>query len=103
VLKIKINGAGGDRIVQFVEVHFRGGLIAADQSVATSERCLQTLCGKYGFSICDASKLLSLAPAKLLGVDGEMGSIVAGKAADLVLADDDFNVTGVILNGKKAI
>lgn len=72
-------------------------------SIATSERCLQTLCGKYGFSICDASKLLSLAPAKLLGVDGEMGSIAAGKAADLVLADDDFNVTGVILNGKKAV
>lgn len=69
-------------------------------SIATSERCLQTLCGKYGFCICDASKLLSYAPAKLLGVDGEMGSIAVGKAADLVLADDDYHVTDVFLNGK---
>lgn len=69
-------------------------------SIATSERCLQTLCGKYGFPIWDASKLLSLAPAKLLGVDGQMGSIEAGKVADLVLADDDYHVTDVFLNGK---
>ncbi|MBR3979363.1 MAG: N-acetylglucosamine-6-phosphate deacetylase [Oscillospiraceae bacterium] len=72
-------------------------------SIATTERCLQTLCGKYGLPICTASKLLSLAPAKLLGVEDVMGSIAVGKAADLVLADEDFNITAVFLDGKKAI
>ena len=72
-------------------------------SIATSERCLQTLCGKYGFPIWVASKVLSLAPAKLLGIDDQMGSVEAGKMADLVLADKNFRVTAVFLDGIKMV
>lgn len=68
-------------------------------SIATSDRCLKVLCKDYEIHICDASKMLSLAPAKLHKVDGIMGSIAIGKCADLVLVNEDYAVTSVILDG----
>ena len=68
-------------------------------SIATSDRCLKVLCKDYGINICDASKMLSLAPAKLHKVDGIMGSIEVGKCADLVLVDQNYAVKNVILDG----
>ncbi len=68
-------------------------------SIATSDRCLKVLCKDYGINICDASKMLSLAPAKLHKIDKEYGSIEVGKCADLVLVDENFNVTNVISDG----
>lgn len=68
-------------------------------SIATSDRCLRVLCKDYGIDICDASKMLSLAPAKLHKVDDTMGSIAVGKCADLVLVNEDYDLTSVILDG----
>lgn len=68
-------------------------------SIATSDRCLRVLCKDYGVNICDASKMLSLAPAKLHKVDDVMGSITVGKCADLVLVNEDYAITSVILDG----
>ena len=68
-------------------------------SIATSDRCLKVLCKDYGINICDASKMLSLAPAKLHKVDDVMGSIAIGKCADLVLVNEGYDVTSVILDG----
>lgn len=72
-------------------------------SIATADRCLKVLCGQYGVSVCDASKMLSFAPAKLHHVEHCMGSIRVGNAADLVLADDTFTVTDVFLDGIKVV
>ena len=60
---------------------------------------MKVLCKDYGINICDASKMLSLAPAKLHKVDDVMGSIEVGKCADLVLVNEDFTVSSVILDG----
>ncbi|MBO5913306.1 MAG: N-acetylglucosamine-6-phosphate deacetylase [Clostridia bacterium] len=68
-------------------------------SIATSDRCLKVLCKDYGINICDASKMLSLAPAKLHKIDDIMGSIEVGKCADLVLVDQNYAVKNVILDG----
>ena len=68
-------------------------------SIATTDRCLRVLCRDYGINICDASKMLSLAPAKLHKIDKEYGSIEIGKAADLVIADCNYNIESVILDG----
>ncbi|MFN3191213.1 MAG: amidohydrolase family protein [Aureliella sp.] len=40
---------------------------------------------KYGMSVSDAYKSLTLGPAKLLGIDDQVGSIEVGKEADLVV------------------
>lgn len=42
-----------------------------------------------GFTPLEAIRIMTLNGAKVLGVDGELGSIAAGKKADLVLIDGD--------------
>lgn len=68
-------------------------------SIATTDRCLRVLCQKYGISMTDASKMLSLAPAKLHKIDKDYGSIEVGKVADLVITEKSLNVISVILDG----
>ena len=53
-----------------------------------------------GIGICQAVRMASLNPAKLLGIDGEYGSIEPGKRADLIIVDDMMNVRKTILNGE---
>jgi len=50
-------------------------------------------------SIAQAFLMASTNPAKLLGLDEEIGSIAKGKIADLVFVDDKFNVQKVMLGG----
>ena len=54
-----------------------------------------TSCG-----IAQAFIMASLNPAKLLGMDGELGSVAIGKCEDLVFVDDKFNVKKVMLSGE---
>jgi N-acetylglucosamine-6-phosphate deacetylase len=53
-----------------------------------------------GVSYVDLARMASLNPARLLGVDGECGSIELGKRADLVALDKDNNVILTIVNGE---
>ena len=71
-------------------------------SICTSERSLKVLCADYGIPITDASKMLSKAPAKLLGLNSK-GAIEIGKDADLVVADNSFTVKKVFLMGEQVV
>ncbi|MEM1192345.1 MAG: amidohydrolase family protein [Pseudomonadota bacterium] len=58
-----------------------------------------------GLPFDDALAALTLAPAEMFGLDGEMGSLVAGKRADIVVWDGDpLEVTSapvaVLIDGK---
>ena len=53
---------------------------------------------KAGVGLCDAVKMASTTPAKVLGL--KKGRIEPGFDADLVLFDDAINVKGVILDGR---
>jgi len=55
-----------------------------------------------GFSVNDVSKMASLNPARLLGIDSNYGSIEVGKRADLVALDKEGNVKLVIVGGNVA-
>jgi N-acetylglucosamine-6-phosphate deacetylase len=50
--------------------------------------------------IAQAFIMASLNPAKVIGLDHEIGSIAVGKVADLVFVDDRFNVDKVMLGGE---
>lgn len=50
--------------------------------------------------IAQAFIMASLNPAKVIGMDDEIGSLEVGKRADIVLVDDRFNVKQVFLGGK---
>jgi len=49
--------------------------------------------------IAQAFVMASLNPAKVLGLDDQIGSVEPGKIADLVFVDDKFNVQKVMLAG----
>ncbi len=59
----------------------------------------------HGLNPTDALKALTLEAAKILGIEGRVGSIAVGKDADLALFDGDpfeytSHVIAVIINGK---
>ncbi len=70
-------------------------------SVATGDRLLRVAVREAGLPLEEAVRMISLNPARLHGLDGTIGSIRRGKAADLVLIDDDFKPHGVWVGGKK--
>jgi N-acetylglucosamine-6-phosphate deacetylase len=55
-----------------------------------------------GASECDAARMASTNPARLLGIDRDCGSIEAGKRADLVALDGKRCVQLTFLAGKQA-
>ncbi|KWX08558.1 hypothetical protein TR74_14505 [Carbonactinospora thermoautotrophica] len=55
---------------------------------------------EVGVPIEQASRAASLTPARLLGLDGRIGSIEEGKDADLVVLDDDLEVVAVMRRGE---
>lgn len=68
-------------------------------SIATMDRCLRVLVSDYGFDLPTATVLLSLAPAKLMGVAERKGSIAVGKDADLLLVTENLAVDTVLVGG----
>jgi hypothetical protein len=72
-------------------------------SIATMDRCLRTLVQKYNIPLHTASRLLSLSPAKRMGIDNKKGSLELGKDADLVIVDENLQVKCVIVDGEVVI
>lgn len=97
------NAKSGSEVIVDGKVAKLPDLSSFAGSVATTDRCLKVLCRDYGISVADASKMLSLAPAKLHKVDKDYGSIEVGKVADLVVTDREFNIKNVILDGNTVI
>ena len=75
----------------------KGGIAGSKltMDVACRNIMTHTNCG-----IAQAFVMASLNPAKLLGLDNELGSVETGKTADLVFIDDKFNVQKVLLKGE---
>jgi N-acetylglucosamine-6-phosphate deacetylase len=44
--------------------------------------------------------MASLTPARMLGLDGEIGSLSVGKQADLVVLDESFEVVRTCVGGE---
>ncbi|UCM88751.1 N-acetylglucosamine-6-phosphate deacetylase [Streptomyces marincola] len=69
-------------------------------STLTLDRALRRAVTVDGLPVADASVALSATPARLLGIDDRVGSIEAGKDADLVVLDGDFALRGVMRKGE---
>jgi len=68
-------------------------------STLTMERAVQNFMLFTKCSLPEAVKCATLNPARVLGVDLEIGSIELGKKADLVVFDANFNIKHVFFNG----
>ena len=69
-------------------------------STLTMAVAVQRAVATVGMSVVDAANAASLVPATVLGVADRFGSIRPGRAADLVVADPDLRVTGVMAGGR---
>jgi N-acetylglucosamine-6-phosphate deacetylase len=69
-------------------------------SVATANRLLKTMVEMAEVPIPDAIKMLTATPARIINVLDEKGELVAGKDADIVIFDDDFQIQNTIVQGK---
>lgn len=68
-------------------------------SICTMDRALRVLCLDYGIDPVTASKMLSANPARHAGVLDTVGTLESGKAANIVLVDDTYQVCAVFLRG----
>ncbi|MFF0852168.1 N-acetylglucosamine-6-phosphate deacetylase [Streptomyces sp. NPDC003280] len=75
-----------------------GGSIAG--STLTLDRAFKRAVTVDGLPVPDAVTALSANPARLLGMSDHIGSLEAGKDADLVLLDADFDLKGVLRQGE---
>ena len=78
------------------EGHLAGSHLTLDNAVRNMMR-------HTGYGLCHAIRMATLNPAKLLGLDQEIGSLEAGKKANLILMDDMVNIKSVILEGDLAV
>lgn len=69
-------------------------------SKLTMDKACRNIMKHTSCGITEAFLMASRNPARLLGLDGEIGSIEVGKTADLVIVNDKFDVRKVILGGK---
>lgn len=68
-------------------------------SVCTADRCVRTMYKDAGVRLQDAVRMMTLNPARVLGIEKQKGSLSAGKDADVVIFDDCVNIKQVIVDG----
>ncbi len=69
-------------------------------SVATADRLVRTMVNMAEISLPEAIRMITLTPARIMGVDKHKGSLISGKDADIVIFDDQINIQYTIVNGK---
>ena len=68
-------------------------------SVATTDRLVRTMTQIAEVPLIDAIKMITLNPARIMGIDSKKGSLEKGKDADIVIFDKDINVKTTIISG----
>jgi N-acetylglucosamine-6-phosphate deacetylase len=67
------------------------------------DHCVRTMHREAGVPLPEAVRMASLTPARILGVDSEIGSLEAGKRADLVVLDAELTVRQVYIGGQRVV
>jgi N-acetylglucosamine-6-phosphate deacetylase len=85
-------------IVKAGEIRLEDGRLAG--SCLNLNRAVRNMVRLAGASLCEAVRMASLVPARIIGAERKKGSIAVGKDADLVVFDEDVAVKTVFLRGK---
>lgn len=107
---VKASGLGdGDYLVGNLEVVVRDGQARLKESsalagsVLTLNRAVGNIIGWTGMPVSQAVSMASKTPARVLGIEGEMGSVEAGKLANLAVFDRQFAIVETILRGQPVL
>lgn len=88
-----------DVVVQDGDAKLTGTGVRAGSTLTTGQ-ALKNLLRFTGAGIEQVLPLLTLNPARLIGMDHCKGSIAPGKDADLVILDGEFNVINTYVSGQ---
>ncbi len=85
------------------DVEVKGGVVRNMEgklagSTLTLDRALRNIVA-LGVTMIDAIRMLTVQPARLLGIEKRKGVLAAGADADLVLLDAQMRVSGVMTRG----
>lgn len=69
-------------------------------SVATTDRLVRTMIRLADVPLYQAVKMMSATPAKAVGMFSRKGSLSIGKDADIIIFDDDIDISTVIVGGE---
>lgn len=69
-------------------------------SVATDDRLVRTMVQEAEVPLHQAIKMMTLTPARIMGITDRKGSIECKKDADLVFLDEHLQITGIMSDGK---
>jgi N-acetylglucosamine-6-phosphate deacetylase len=81
----------------------RATLLGSDTLAGSASNLLDEVRNvvSFGLPLEAAITAVTIAPAKAVRLDSEIGSLTVGKRADLVLLDHDLNLDSVYINGTK--
>lgn len=69
-------------------------------SVATTDRLVRVMINEADVPITEAVRMMTATPATIMGIYDRKGTLVKGKDADIVIFDDDIQVSTTIVNGR---
>jgi N-acetylglucosamine-6-phosphate deacetylase len=101
--------AGAD-IDQFIfagkTIYYRDGLCVDENgtlsgSALTMIDALKNSVEHVGIALDEALRMATLYPARAIGVDDRLGTIEAGKVANLTAFTRDFSITKTLVNGNE--
>lgn len=70
-------------------------------SIATADRLVRVIVNEVGLPICEAVKMITFVPAKIMGLN--KGSLENGFDADIIVFDEEINISDVFVMGEKRI
>ncbi|MTI53544.1 N-acetylglucosamine-6-phosphate deacetylase [Geosporobacter ferrireducens] len=100
LLKNGIFDLGGQQvIVKDDTARLADGTLAG--SILTVNKAVKNFAATTGIPLEDAIEMVTLNPAKILGLENRKGSIEVGKDADMILFDEDLNIQRTFVKGRE--
>jgi len=69
----------------------------------TLDNAVRNMMTHTGYGLCHAIRMATYNPAKMLGLEQEIGSLAPGLRANLIIMDDAVNIKTVILEGDTVV